>query len=336
MMQLAPNARVLVINVSRIGDTLLLTPALRALKAALPEGELTVLAHPKRAEVLAHLPFIDRLATITPKSVWWKRWLLNRGPYDVALVYGEDVPLLRFARSVARYTVGTCQMDREAERYLDRVVDPAAPDSPAVDRGLALTDALGIPCDDRRLAYRVLPEEAVVADRWLEKRSLAGKTLIGLQVASFPTKPYRDWPTHRFAEMMDWMLTDDLDRRFVILGDHLSQPRAQELAARFPEAVTIAAGQFSLRQNAAVMSRLSLYVCVDTGPTHLAGALGLPMVALYHCMHPSSVYGPQDHPKAHLIDHPAVVGRCRPESDMADISVAPVYEAATELLRNPA
>ncbi|MCE9571511.1 MAG: hypothetical protein K8R10_16135, partial [Rhodocyclales bacterium] len=60
--------RILVINVSRIGDTLLATPAIRALAAAWPEASLDVLGHPNRVEVLEHLPFVRRVGSISKKS----------------------------------------------------------------------------------------------------------------------------------------------------------------------------------------------------------------------------------------------------------------------------
>src|SRR5476651_1655818 len=68
---LSPDARILVICVARVGDTLLATPALRALRAAVPRGSLTVLAHPKRRALLEHLPFIDHLGGIEKHSASW-------------------------------------------------------------------------------------------------------------------------------------------------------------------------------------------------------------------------------------------------------------------------
>jgi heptosyltransferase-3 len=65
------------------------------------------------------------------------------------------------------------------------------------------------------------------------------------------------------------------------------------------------AGTLSLRGSAALMEQLHLYVGVDTGPTHLAGALGLPMVVMYHWRHPARFLAPLEHPAPlHLIDHP--------------------------------
>ncbi|NLR76445.1 glycosyltransferase family 9 protein [Leeia aquatica] len=331
-MRLDPHAKVLVINVCRIGDTVLATPALQALRRALPHGHLTVLGHPKRVAVLQNLPFIDQLGAITPSRARW----LGHFPgqrYDVALVYGGDAPLLKFARRVARYTVGFEQEDHRHHRWLDQVVSVPGADTPAVKQALALPAALGVQTERLRTRYEVLPAEARRAERWVLRHRLQNRPLIGLQVASFPTKPYRDWPLHRFTELMDWLLEDDPRRHFIVLGDALSTPRARELKQHFPEHVTIATGAFNLRDNAALMQQLSLYIGVDTGPTHLAAALGLPMVALYHCLHPSRIYGPMQHPLARTIDHPAPHGRCRVDTDMSEIMVAPVYQAATELLR---
>ena len=56
-----PPQRILVINVSRIGDTLLVTPALRALASAWPQARISFLGHPRRVEIMQHLPFIAEL-----------------------------------------------------------------------------------------------------------------------------------------------------------------------------------------------------------------------------------------------------------------------------------
>ena len=65
---------VLAIVVSRIGDTLLATPALRAIAGAWPDAKLTCLAHPKRAEVLRNLPFLLR-------ALWRTQRMMDPGHY---------------------------------------------------------------------------------------------------------------------------------------------------------------------------------------------------------------------------------------------------------------
>ena len=60
----------------------------------------------------------------------------------------------------------------------------------------------------------------------------------------------------------------------------------------------------SLRETVAVMKEIDLYIGVDTGPTHLYGALKKPMVAMYHSTLPSALYAPLQHPALYVVDHP--------------------------------
>ena len=102
------------------------------------------------------------------------------------------------------------------------------------------------------------------------------------QVASFTTKSYRDWPIERFIELGRRLLAHNPNTWIIVFGDTESRAPAQALAEALGRNVVSAAGALDLRETAALIAQLHLYIGVDTGPTHLAGALGVPMVALYH------------------------------------------------------
>src|SRR5436853_472615 len=153
----------LFINVARIGDTLLATPAMRAITSAYPGCHIAALAHPKRAEVLHGLPFIAGVGGITKNTAPW-RGLLGGRRYDYALVYGFDEALVAYALRVAGSVVAFRQRDQALNRRLYRCVDePPAGAEHAVLHRLRLAAALGIPAAGRRLAYRVTPHEAAAA-----------------------------------------------------------------------------------------------------------------------------------------------------------------------------
>jgi heptosyltransferase-3 len=80
------------------------------------------------------------------------------------------------------------------------------------------------------------------------------------------------------------------------------------------------------------MTQLQLYVGVDTGPTHLAGALRVPMVALYHCRHRGRYLAPLQHDRLRVLEHPASDAECGEARSMADIGVDQVWNAAESLL----
>jgi heptosyltransferase-3 len=123
---------------------------------------------------------------------------------------------------------------------------------------------------------------------------------------------------------------------FLIFGGGDEKVRTQALAERLGSAASLYAGRLTLRQTAALMNELDLYVGVDTGPTHIMGALHRPMVALYHGYSPSRFLAPLDHPYAYIVDHPLADRGATPETPMSDISVEQVWTAVTQALaENP-
>jgi heptosyltransferase-3 len=324
---------ILAINVSRIGDTLFCTPALRALAAAWPDAKITVLAHPKRAEVLENLPFLHRIGHITKNSARY-RGRLGLKQYDLAVVWGFDQALVAYALRVARQVVAFRQRDQALNRRLHLAVEPPAFQAhPAVEQFHALVAPLGVPLTSRRIAYRVSDAEREAAQAHLAAAGFNGKhPLIGLQVASFPTRAYRDWPIESFAELCGRMIAEHPDARFLIFGGPEEKLRTSWLKQHLGERAALYAGRLTLRETGALMSLTDLYIGVDTGPTHIMSSFDIPLVGLYHCTSGASDTGPLEHPCAALLDHPLGHEACSELASMADIPVDSVYAAAAKLL----
>lgn len=323
---------ILYINVSRIGDTLLVTPAVRAVAARWPQARIHLLAHPKREEVLRFLPFVHRTGTIEKQRARFMGWLPGK-PYDLAFVCNFDAPLVAYALRVARRVVAFRQPDAALNARLYKAVEhPALQTTHAVDIQLMLPAAVGAAPAGKALSYRITAEEEQWAAGFLVRHGAEQKhPLIGLQVASFPTKAYRDWPPGHFSELCRRIRSTWPQAHFLIFGGELEKARTEALAAELGSAATLCAGKLTLRETAALMKRVDLYVGVDTGPTHLMGALQRPMVALYHGYSPSRVLAPLDHPCLYAIDHP-LADRCTPEADMAEVTVDRVWAAVQQAL----
>lgn len=328
---LPADANVLVIHVARIGDTLLVTPAVRALKQAAPNGRLTCLLHPARRALYENLPWVDELGAITPKTAWL-RGRLGRKHYDYALVYGHDAPLVRYALRVAGRVVAFRQQDDALNTRLWRAV-PTPATMHAVHERLLLPETLGITTTDFHLAYVPTPAERAAAQAWITQHVFATGPLIGFQVASFPTKSYRDWPVESFIELGKHLLADHPGAQILIFGGRESRAPAERIAQALATRAQAVAGDFDLRATAALLAQLSLYVGVDTGPTHLAGALGVPMVALYHCRHRGAQLAPLGHDHLAVIEHPASDRECTADSPMDRIPVDAVWEQARRILK---
>ena len=324
----------LFINVCRIGDTVLATPAIRAVAEAYPRSEITCLGHPKRHIVMQHLPFIAHAGAVSKNTAWWRGWWPGKR-WDYALVYGFDHALLRYALRVADRVVAFEQPDPRLTAQLYRSVERLPVDQThAVDIALQLPALLSITPRSRRLAYSVSAEETEVARILLRTRiGTAHRPLIGLLTESFPTKAYRDWPLAHFIALAQRVKAQFPAAHFLVLGGKLATHSATQFNAALGGAVTIFAGDLSLRQSAAMIAQLDVYVGVDTGPTHIAGALDVPMVAMYHCLHSSARYRPLDRPNVYVIDHHATgTPACTTTSRMADVSVETVYARVLEAL----
>lgn len=323
---------ILYINVSRIGDTLLATPAVRALAARWPQARIHLLAHPKREEVVRHLPFVHRSGTISKQRARFMGRLPGKC-YDLAFVCNFDAPLIEYALRVSRRVVAFRQSDEALNARLYRVVEhPPLQTAHAVHIQLLLPAAVGVGPAGKALSYHVTEEEDQWAAGFLAEHGIAGcYPLFGLQVASFPTKAYRDWPPGHFSELCRCIRMAWPGARFLIFGGDLEKERTEALAAELGTAATLCAGRLTLRQTAALMNRVDLYIGVDTGPTHLMGALQRPMVVLYHGYSPSRVLAPLEHSCLHAIDHP-LADRCTVEASMADITVDQVFACVHEAL----
>ncbi len=329
---LPADANILVIHVARIGDTLLVTPAVRALKQAAPKGRLACLLHPARRALYENLPWVDALGAITPKTAWL-RGRLGGARYDYALVYGNDAPLVRYALRVAGRVVAFRQRDDALNTRLWRAV-PAPAGLHAVRERLLLPEALGVTTTDFHLAYLPTAAEREQARAWLTRHVFATGPVIGFQVASFPTKSYRDWPVDSFIELGRRLLADHQGAQILIFGGRESRAAAARIAQALAPHAQSVAGATDLRATAALLAQLNLYIGVDTGPTHLAGALGVPMVALYHCRHRGAQLAPLGHDRLTVIEHPASDRECTAETPMDRIPVETVQAQANRLLQS--
>ncbi len=329
----ALDMHLLVLVSSRIGDTLLVTPSIRALRKSFPEACLEVRAHPRRLDLLRQNPNIDRLGAITPRRARFMGWL-SQSRVDTALVYNPDPELNSYAQRVANRVVsfGTSGGGRaSADRFI-RVPRPSAPIH-AVRERLMLPEAIGATASGFALDYVVDPVEQSLARQWVSRHGGHQRgPLIGVQLQSFPTKAHRDWPAGNFVMLLEKIRARFIGSRFVLIGDESGRARAAEVARELGECCVVAAGGLTLRESAAVIAELDLYIGVDTGPTHIAGALGVPMVALYHCFYPGRNLAPIGHSRCRVIEHPATYAGCSDLSSMEEISVDAVWTQVKQLL----
>ncbi len=324
--------KILIINVTRIGDTLFGVPSIRAIAQHYPGAEITVLAHPNRYEVLEHLPYVQHVGGITKKSAWYRGWFGKQ--YDKAFVYGSDAPLIRYAVRVSREVVAYQQPDRSLNKLINVQVQPPSFKSDHVVRQmLELPKAVGITTQNLRIDLALTKTEQDWAKQKLHEHGIAPENiLVGFQTTSFHTRPYRDWPIENFRELTNRIRAQNPNARFILFGGRDGLERNQALALDLGERCISFANQLTLRQTAAIMSCLNVYVGVDTGPTHIMSTFDIPLVGLYHALSKTHHTGPLQHPRDYCINHPADEAGADDTIPMAAISVDQVFEQVHKAL----
>ena len=298
----AANAkRVLTINVTHIGDTILATPVSRAIARFFPNARVTSPGHPKRVEVVESLSFLEKKASFTKRRAPYRGWADKiRGPAcDGAFGWGNDQALVRDALRKARHVVAEQQTDTALNEPLFCGVQlPPRNATHAAMWALGPSQAIGIPDDGYRLDYCVTPNETVWAKSRLSD-SFAGDATtgprIGMQVAGFATKRYRDWPIEHFIALIKRTLEGYPEARFFLYGTAEGKTRIAKIIEPFPHSAINFEGELTLRETVAIMNKADAYVGVDTSPTHLFSALQKPMVVMYHPSRPSAMLKPLQH-----------------------------------------
>jgi heptosyltransferase-3 len=325
--------KILVIIVSRIGDTLLITPAIGSISGHFKDADITVLAHPKRYTILQHLPFVHNVGFISKNTAIWKGRFGKK--YDLAFVYGYDKSLVLYALRVSNRVIAFKQGNNKIDNRLYKSVElPTSKNMHFVDIFMALPQAIDIHADNKRLSLSLTKDDELFAENILTENKLSNKLLIGIQAIGFPTKAYRDWPIECFLELCKKIIDKNPNVHFLIYGG-----RAEKEKEKLDWLVNGLSGYATsfvgmpLRETAAIMSKTRLYFGVNTGPTHIMSTFNIPMIALFHCIQTSELFCALEHPCYFAIDHPNKKN-CSETSAMSDISVKSVLEAANKVLND--
>ncbi len=278
--------RLLVVGPAWVGDMIMAGSLFRLLKAADPAAQLTVVAPPATAALLAFMPDVDRferLAVASGQAALTTRWRLGRRlaheAFDRAIVLPRSwkAALVPFAARIPRRT-GYKGEPRwpllNDRRPFDRRAVPRT-----VDRFLALgrPEGASVPMVTPVLRFDV-PEQA--RRDALEKSRLSrpsGRLLVLCPGAAYG--PAKRWPASHFARVASAWAADG--GQVWVLGQAADASAGATIAAAAPAAVTDLTGKTGLSEAVALLSLADHVVSNDSGLMHVAAALAKPLVALY-------------------------------------------------------
>ncbi|MBI3608039.1 MAG: glycosyltransferase family 9 protein [Nitrospirae bacterium] len=314
---------VLVLALRALGDSVLMTPIIRLLKQRGGAGSLTLLVDALGAEVFQHNPWVDRLIVLDRAAQrrlpWHERlradWTLigalraERFDTAVDLFSGpRSAWLARLSGAPRRY--GPLARARgRGWLYTDRVPIQEAGRHLVEQKLQLIRPLIGEEQSDLSLELVLTGDEREWAEGALRERGhVAGRPLIGF----FPGAgwDHKCWPAERFAELGDRL---GRDAAVAILGGIRDREACHAVATRMTRRPLMFDELGSLRQTMALIARTDLFIANDTGPMHVAVALGRPTIALFG---PSDVskYGPWG-PHATVVQHVLPCNPCPQQED---------------------
>ncbi|MGZ3638757.1 MAG: glycosyltransferase family 9 protein [Ktedonobacterales bacterium] len=301
---LGPRPRILVIKLATLGDLLLATPALRALRLRYPAARIDLLTTPTAAPLLVssslvdHVYILDKYAFDTPRALLRRPWRLlptllqltelRRTAYDTVLLphhltlrFGRLKYRLLLKALAPRLTAGLDNghggfLDlrvpdngfgaRHEAEYCQEVAQAVDASLPPGERGIHLSDlGWGDVC-------------APLASHPTE----AAPPVIALHPGSGSYSLARRWPVDRYVEL-GRRLHDTYGARLLLVGGPEERPLVESLLDLLgrPDWAEDATGALSPHQLALRLSQCALFVGNDSFPMHLAASVGLPTVAIF-------------------------------------------------------
>jgi predicted lipopolysaccharide heptosyltransferase III len=272
--------RVLVVRLRSIGDTVLATPALRALRRFLPHAQIDVLLESWVAPILDGSPDVDRILTVEHGSTRARLKVareLRRQRYDVAYnLHGGTTATLLMRAAGAQQRVGF------ATYQYRKLLTAAAPPSSelwqrspthSAEQQLALVGWTGVPVTDRpagRLAVTKTAQAGLA-----RKIALAAPYAVIHPAAAFDTK---QWATSNFARVAEHL--HERGFRVILIASPKEQKIVAQLQAESRAPVT-ACTALTLPEVTALLSGAALFVGNDSGLAHIASATATPLVVIF-------------------------------------------------------
>lgn len=279
---------ILVVRTDRIGDVILTTPAIKALKEKFPQSRLTVLVAPLTYDLLHGLKWIDEImvddrAGLNKGVMGFFHLVhsLRHKKFDLAVVLHTKrrTNLLCFLAGIPN------RLGYRNGKYGFLLNKPVADDRHHGQKHetaycMDLLAAIGVKAGEPELAVAVHES----SERWVQD-FLKGKGVDETHhlyvIHPAASDPAKQWPKENFAELIDDIAKRDTDARFLIVGSKENQPTARNIQNKANSEVLDTSGQLTIRQLVSVIKHSHMLISNDSGPVHIAAAVGTPVVSIF-------------------------------------------------------
>jgi len=299
------NGSLLLIQLGDIGDVVLSLPALRALKRHFKDTPVWMCVREKVRGLLEDVPelagvlSVDETRRSLPAAVGYQwKWIRNLRRRQLGLVLdlrtgsrGTFIAILSGAAiRIGRLDHGKQRLRRRCFTHLVRPDPDSEKDRYATVHHLHLLTGVGIPAPEALQRLRVPPEKTVRIESLLRREGVPPDQS-RIAVSPFSLWSYKEWPEAAWIRLMAH-LSQHLKLRVLIIGSSEERRRGEALVRAFPEGISNLAGKTLIGELPALLQSCRLFIGVDSGPLHVAAAVGTPTVSLFGPS-PAAIWAPR-------------------------------------------
>lgn len=334
------STNILVIRYSAIGDVVLSIPAFRALRTSFPNARISLIVNPICQEIVAECPFLDEVIIYDKQGMHkgllpYLRFVggVRKRKFDLVIDLQNNL-----RSSLISYLTGAKKRIGYA-RGCRGFLYTAKPEMPDDKDGPfeylnRLLKAAGAEPVDERLEFWISPENEESAGRLLVDNGIGkGDSVVGIHPGAGKRWLTKRWPKESFTRLIDELI-ERFKAKVVLVGGDEEIDLGREIIKLTHNQPIDAIGKTSLQQLASILKRCRLFIGSDSGPMHIATAVGTPVIAFF---------GPTD-PKRHppcgihniiinkkLSCSPCYRTECRKHDCMREIEVEEVLEGVEKI-----
>jgi heptosyltransferase II len=270
---------ILIFNVNWLGDVLFSTATIRNIRRNYPNSYIACVIPSRCYPILKGNPYLDEVIIFDEKDRH-KGMLAKLNFVNLLKSKAFDTVFLlhrSFSRALICRLAGIgqriCHYTKKRGFLLTKKVIPPKKDSlHRIDYYLDVIEKAGLRIEDRYLDFFFAPEDQKQVDDFLSKNAISRDDFL---VALNPGGNWmlKRWPVNYWAELADKLISE-MKAKVIITGSIADLPLAGHIKAKMKEAPLIACGVFNIKQLGALAKRTDLFITADTGPLHIANAVG--------------------------------------------------------------
>lgn len=336
--------RILVVKMSSMGDVILATPSLRAVRSQYPKAWIAVLTASESSPILQRCPYVDEVISYDSKRRH-RGWVgtfqlgseLRRQRFDMVLdLQNNKVSHLAGFLSFAPLRYG--YRNGKWDFLLSHSCQDWKKNIPAVQHQFHLLRFAGIMPREESLELWSSKEDEQKVQSWFENAWISEDQKL-VAVSPFTSRRWiaKRWGMDRFAELIDRLGKEGI--RTVLIGAPGEEPLARELIQKTQSSLLNLVGKTTIVELGVLLKGCRVLVGHDSAPLHAAAAVGTPLIALFGPTDPQRHLPPYKEGTVfyrHLICQPCYKTRCPlvHHNCLESVTVEEVYQEVKKYLRD--